>query len=1027
MELFDELCGKCAKAELCQFSVVNDGSVVDMGQLKEEISTLLMQVLSADHLIGLWKGIIMPHKIGDDSSEDGWRRGDGKRKVDVYRLLSGHRVISNYHMFLGETLGSARDHKKDGEPDGGFSKEQYHRKILSAFTKVVSGHDRDAGFVAASNAVFEWFPADTVAALLELLCEAEAASAADNNTDMQSSSTAAFAAALSAKWLHELCRQLLRLGKQFNRVHPSRKPGLMSLLRCLLARYFTFDDDDNDDDDDDDDDDTHSDNSTALASRAHSLSEELLLKRPADEPIACLVMEMLPMQHDCLLRTMHAVAALWAERLFVRRADQAMQSYLSHSLLSGLNRLSSAAVAEGSSSNSSSEDKAAFLYRTGPRGVPLLVTLSQGVSAYLDCAESVCRLNGMKVACCFSAITGHALSFPELEQEKQRVHKQQQHQERTAKLGSSQNQGANKGGSGGKKGIRSGFLLSRSDPDPDDQVTQQGGKKDEEKEEQEENGEEFEFEAYDLGEEPEVADPEHYTSREQRERDGGLDWSAELGVYSGRTNYLYSCLLMLRVDHAKPEACEKHRVALSNLPRILENSPQDGPILAPPLLTELLKMSNHFNEDDFDALKGRAVLAVLSTYPTEAIPVAAACAESAQFALGARLYALKALGQVSYTLAGLEPPSSQSESDSSQSNSKQQVWQQQGLFEMTSYPSSPAALGKTIVKRPRKLALQKQQQSCPTRNRFGSTSPLLVTPLLRLLGKHATGQQWGGRGTLEELDGGSSASGAFRLQKADAEVLLLPTQQQRVKSAPGISLLGDDNGNDDDDDGAGSISSSNNPASGISRNGSNNIDDDSAEHLLIADTLFTLGTAVRCGHNTAPFRLHLEAVLPAAISPALRTHSSLQVRRASLVAAYLCIDSWSMQRRQSQLNRSSPGFISTVGGGKGGGAGGGGRVIGSARRAGALDTLRNLVGSTLSPEDALLGTGSADGSSTGGGGSGGAPFQTDPALGQVVADYVDWCLGGLREEADDVCRALRAETVRAAISLDADLPEFDMP
>ena len=84
-----------------------------------------------------------------------------------------------------------------------------------------------------------------------------------------------------------------------------------------------------------------------------------------------------------------------------------------------------------------------------------------------------------------------------------------------------------------------------------------------------------------------------------------------------------------------------------------------------------------------------------------------------------------------------------------------------------------------------------------------------------------------------------------------------------------------------------------------------------------------------------------------------------------------------------------------------------------------METLRNLVGTTLAQEDPLLG----DTGTTGGGinpGGSNDPFQVDPELGQLTAEYVDWCLAGVQEDPDEVCRALRLEVVRAAGALDGD-------
>ena len=136
-----------------------------------------------------------------------------------------------------------------------------------------------------------------------------------------------------------------------------------------------------------------------------------------------------------------------------------------------------------------------------------------------------------------------------------------------------------------------------------------------------------------------------------------------LGVTGGYTNYLRACLDMLKVDHASTDAYEKQRIALRNIPRIAHSKPSDGAVLAPPLVGELVRLSNHFNVTDFDSQKEEALMALLITFPSTAVPAATACISSSSYTYGARMYVTKLLANAAY--AGSQPASQQPSSSSS--------------------------------------------------------------------------------------------------------------------------------------------------------------------------------------------------------------------------------------------------------------------------------------------------------------------------------------------------------------------------
>ena len=141
--------------------------------------------------------------------------------------------------------------------------------------------------------------------------------------------------------------------------------------------------------------------------------------------------------------------------------------------------------------------KALLLYTHGPRGVSLLVSLSQ-VGLYLDCADHEARLGGMRVACC--SASHWDLSFPELvEADKREKEKEEREREKKKAIMVTGKKRAD------KSGIQVGFLLL-----PRKGKVKKRSRRGEDKEEDdsESDGGRYEFEAYDLGVEQELDDPD---------------------------------------------------------------------------------------------------------------------------------------------------------------------------------------------------------------------------------------------------------------------------------------------------------------------------------------------------------------------------------------------------------------------------------------------------------------------------------------------------------------------------------------
>ena len=103
MEDFDALCYKMVEVERRQFSVEAVGGDVEVA--KAEITLHLKQFLSLDSLDALWKALLRKDSTTEvDSQGNGKRISDLDRKADIYRLLAGYRIISNYHFSLGISL-----------------------------------------------------------------------------------------------------------------------------------------------------------------------------------------------------------------------------------------------------------------------------------------------------------------------------------------------------------------------------------------------------------------------------------------------------------------------------------------------------------------------------------------------------------------------------------------------------------------------------------------------------------------------------------------------------------------------------------------------------------------------------------------------------------------------------------------------------------------------------------------------------------------------------------------------------------
>ena len=123
------------------------------------------------------------------------------------------------------------------------------------------------------------------------------------------------------------------------------------------------------------------------------LIEELCMFVPSNEVYATALVTFIGT--DWYVFALDRVAALWGDAKFISRGDQPMQVYLTCLLRLLLSRLT---------------DKTALLEK-GPRGIPPLILLSTGVSAYLSCNDRNSRARAMEIAKLFTAIMGQEVQF----------------------------------------------------------------------------------------------------------------------------------------------------------------------------------------------------------------------------------------------------------------------------------------------------------------------------------------------------------------------------------------------------------------------------------------------------------------------------------------------------------------------------------------------------------------------------------------------------------------------------------------
>lgn len=121
--------------------------------------------------------------------------------------------------------------------------------------------------------------------------------------------------------------------------------------------------------------------------------------------------------------------------------------------------------------------------------------------------------------------------------------------------------------------------------------------------------------------------------------------------------YIKDILGYISVDTTKDEyACEKRRLALTTAPTLLRQKASFGnevALYAEDLIANLLAMTNHFDEKDFDSLRLNAMIAVIVSYPTS-VKYLIQLLGSGDYSLQQRMCCLSCISLSARNLKGFE-------------------------------------------------------------------------------------------------------------------------------------------------------------------------------------------------------------------------------------------------------------------------------------------------------------------------------------------------------------------------------------
>ena len=395
--------------------------------------------------------------------------------------------------------------------------------------------------------------------------------------------------------------------------------------------------------------------------------DALVLDKPAQVPTSAMaeIISCLPGQVISLFCATDHIACLWADRAFVRRPNARAHTGVTAALLALLARLEGAIRTTLATEMLPDHACSQWLSRPAPSGAALIVTLSSGVSSYLDCTDNQSRSCGIRVAKRFSGMLGMQSAFAEIDDA----------------FGST----ASHTGESPLADTPASNTLSASNiavgSVPDTHASPSGMA---------------------------AATTEPQSDSDSDLEPLGLAEPPAAGTVGG-TVYLRACADMLRMDPAAKGAAEKQEIALAHLPRILSTGPADGSLLAATLTQTLLTLGNHFNLDHFDDFKEASMQTLLCMFPYQAVPVTAAAVLEKDMLLASRIWAVGQLAIAARSLAGVpsayntQPRNDPPQPPKPHSNPSEQ----HGSIDAAI--AGRAIAGRVRIKRPRQLAILRQQ------------------------------------------------------------------------------------------------------------------------------------------------------------------------------------------------------------------------------------------------------------------------------------------------------------------------------
>ena len=150
----------------------------------------------------------------------------------------------------------------------------------------------------------------------------------------------------------------------------------------------------------------------------HAIIELCFLQKSYPNELGILLVELLPVSY--YYHIISSVALLWGDALFLSKGNLLWEEYLTTILLQTISYMSQSQLTQingdHSLTNPSRNNENQFHHNSLNRNnIPLIVSLSRGVSAHLDIQDIRVRIHGMKVAKVFSKIMGHDIHFEELD------------------------------------------------------------------------------------------------------------------------------------------------------------------------------------------------------------------------------------------------------------------------------------------------------------------------------------------------------------------------------------------------------------------------------------------------------------------------------------------------------------------------------------------------------------------------------------------------------------------------------------